>query len=213
MQRVESIKQVKAVLAVRMNKYKSLRLLIEQYLSPSVLSLDDRKGLGYGQLKNTHQGQKMRSGNFPYRDEDPYADDEQVISDDEIDEFINKIASGYSTVDFGASSSTDRNYYVAGNTRGLSGVMESPMRDSMVPYPGMYKRKDAVSGGFTQQKAYDVAPYRRTGTLKGFSKSPGVVTDLPEDDIRYDKISDILSDDEMAVYKAVINRLANMGNK
>ena len=196
-----------------MRKDKKYSLLTELAASAGQLSLDDREGLGYGQLKNTYQVPRMQSGNFPYLDEDPYEEDAEVISDDEIDEFIKKISSGYSTVDFGAASSTDKNYYVGGNTRGLSGVMESPMRDSMVPYPNMYKRKDAISGGFTQQKAYDLDSYHRTGTTRGFSNSPKPVTNLPEDDIGYDKITDILSDDEMAVYKAVINRLVNLGKK
>jgi hypothetical protein len=196
-----------------MRKNKKYSLLVELAASLSSLSLDDRKGLGYGQLKNTYQSSRIHSDNFPYVDDDPYEEDDEVISDDEIDEFIKKVSSGYSTVDFGAASSTDKNYYVGGNTRGLSGVMEAPMRDSMVPYPNMYKGKVAVSGGFTQQKAYDVSPSRRSGTLRGFSKSPEPVTNLPEDDIGYDKITDILSDDEMAVYKAVINRLVSLGKK
>ena len=43
---------------------------------------------------------------------------------------------------------------------------------SLVPFPGMYKKRLQVGGGVNSPKLVSPGQYNRTGTLKGWSKAP-----------------------------------------
>ena len=168
---------------------------------------DDRKGLGYGQISSTgFNDPRTRGSSYPYPEPDMYADEEDdwIFSDDELDKFVKKINMGYHTVDSLARNKTDPFYYVAGSTTWLGGVSESGMhvaKNSLVPFPGWSKKVQAVSGGYTQQPAYDVRPALRTGTLQGWSLHPLDPLEPVDDEIITYRLRDILDDDELAIAK------------
>ena len=182
---------------------------------------DDRKGLGYGQTSSTgFNSPRTTQSSYPYRDPDPYDDDEfdDILVDDELDTFVNKINGDIRPVDFMAGNSVDRAYFVGGNTRGLTGVMESGIaiaKNSISPIPGWSKKAQAASGGFTQQKAYDQRAYRRTGTKQGYSHRPPPEPGLPEEELVAFTIHDILDDDEriLAKTRAMQDKIDKLNKK
>jgi len=178
------------------------------YRNRTYLFPDDRKGLGYGQISPTgFNASRQSQSSYPYLDPDENEEYEYdlAFTEDELDRFVKKINMGYTVVDALAGNSTDPFYYVAGNTTGLGGVSESTLhgaKNSLVPFPRLYQKKQAVSGGHTQQQAYDQRPYRRTGTLRGYFHSPPYPIDLPEDEIDLDTLLDFLNDEGLAVIRA-----------
>tara|TARA_B100001123_G_scaffold50596_1_gene52165 strand:+ start:88 stop:714 length:627 start_codon:yes stop_codon:yes gene_type:complete len=192
--------------------------------SHSPVFQDDRKGLGYGQTYPTgFNSTKSSQTSFPYRDPDPYEDDEPIDSfdDDELDIFIKKVNGDIMPTDFMAGNSTDRTYFVAGNTRGLTGVMESGVpvaSNSISALPGWSKKIQATSGGYGTNAAFTTGPYKRTGTTMGYSHRPphDDVYD-PEEELTAFTIQDILQDDERILAKTKlvqdkIDRLNRLGN-
>ena len=115
--------------------------------SHSPVYMDDRKGLGYGSVSPTgFNATRQSQASYPYLEPDPYGDDDElddVLDDDELDVFVKKVNGNLHPTDFLAGYKTDRAYFVGGNTRGLSGVIESGIpvaTNSIVPFPGWAKK-------------------------------------------------------------------------
>ena len=85
---------------------------------------DDRKGLGYGQVKDRFHKPRQSGSDFPYKTDD-YEDEE--FEDEETEAAISvKVPTVYST-DFGATAGTDPFYFAAGNVK-LSDAFFRPGR-------------------------------------------------------------------------------------
>ena len=180
------------------------------YRNRTYLFPDERRGLGYGQVNPTgFNAPRMAQSQYPYSAPDTYIEDEDdiVFDEDEMDRFVKKINMGYKAVDSLNAKSADPFYFVAGNTTGLGGVSESGMqvaKNSLVPFPGWSKKIQAVSGGFTTQKAYDERPVKQTGTLQGYAHRPPPPgpPEPVEDEIGAYRLQDILDDDELALARS-----------
>jgi hypothetical protein len=178
------------------------------YRNHGPLFPDDRRGLGYGTLEPTgFNAQRKSAATYPYVTPDPYEDEEYdaAFDEDELDQFVKKINLGYRGVDSLAKNKTDPFYFAGGNTPGLSGVSEAGMqvaKNSIVPFPGWSKKIQAVSGGFTQQQAYDERPALKTGSEQGYSNRPPSSVEPVDDEIVVYRLKDILVDDELAWLKS-----------
>ena len=139
---------------------------------------DDRKGLGYGQIKNRFHKPRQSGSSFPYLvddfEDDGFEDEETVkaIKQKSPDLYVN---------DFGAAAGTDPFYFAAGNVKlsdayfRTDDVIEemSTFSDSMSPAP--YKNKKRGPGqGRTSGSSFPsgVGSYKRTGSRRGFSAAP-----------------------------------------
>ena len=81
---------------------------------------DSRNDLGYGRTKEKFHKQRSRSQSYPYPEADQFDSDsvDDVLSDEEADKLIQKIPTmGYQINDPNDDASTDKFYYVAGNTK------------------------------------------------------------------------------------------------
>ena len=75
---------------------------------------DDRKGLGYGQIKNRFHKPRQSGSDYPYKTDD-YEDSE--FEDEETELAINKKVPVVYATDFGAAAGTDPFYFAAGNVK------------------------------------------------------------------------------------------------
>ncbi len=152
---------------------------------------DTRSDLGYGTTKAKFH--KHRSFNqYPEPPEEDSATEEEI----EASTFVSvaKKLLNYKPVDHLSKNKTDPFYYVGSATK-LS--EENFTAKGMVPFPKMYKNKQAVSGGTAAN--YPTGPTsgfqsrsRPTGTKRGFSKPP-----YPkEEDTNLYSIMDILNKDD-----------------
>jgi len=150
---------------------------------------DDRKGLGYGSLEQTFQGEKKSNDDFPYLDSDDAIEDVEV--NDESLEAISKKVYTPRRTDPGAEKSTDRLYFVGAASK-LHACFEHPediLEEIMAIAKDMEPRAGSASiGGYSAWKAFDERPYKRTGTKKGWSESPpmsipAMVEDEEEEEI------------------------------
>ena len=107
---------------------------------------DDRKGLGYGQVKNKFHKPRKASSSYPYMIDD--FDDEGFDDEESLKAIKQKNPDLYVT-DFGAAAKTDPFYFAAGNvklsdayfrTEALIEEMKT-FSDSMSPAPHKYKGK------------------------------------------------------------------------
>ena len=124
---------------------------------------------GYGRL--TPKFHTPRS--FVMYPEEPEVD---VEADEEIDDqtrmAVSDKLSDYTPNDFYAKNKNDPFYYVGAATK-----LGETTAKGMVPFPNMYKNKQAISGGTSPK--YPTGPTRGfqsrslpTGTKKGYSKAP-----------------------------------------
>ena len=145
-------------------------------------SLDDKKGMGYGVVEPKFHLPRSANTSYPYVDEDPIAGIEIEI-DDETVRSVGKKSIDHTTVDHRAGNATGPFYFASGNTK-LSDCFWRPenvlrevfaLGDSMSPVPQLSTKKGpATSGGgssFPYQGGGGTS-YKRTGTLRGWSKSP-----------------------------------------
>ena len=139
---------------------------------------DDRKGLGYGQIKNRFHKPRQSGKDFPYKTDD-YADERFEDSETE-DAIAVKIPTVYAT-DFGAAAGTDPFYFAAGNVKlsdaffRIGPLIEAMVTfsDSMSPAPSLYKtKKNSLGRGSGSSFPSGVGSYKRTGTKRGFSSAP-----------------------------------------
>ena len=144
---------------------------------------DSRNDLGYGRTKEKFQKQRPRAQTYPYPEPDQFDSDsvDDVLTDKEVDKLIQKIPTmGYKINDPMDDASTDKFYYVAGNTK-LSDCFIRPddilkeveaTGKSISPVPGLHKGKNVMFGTQQGRALYirSGSPVR-TGTHKGWSKA------------------------------------------
>ena len=156
---------------------------------------DDRKGLGYGQLTQKFHKPRPADNTFPY--EEPDLDLEDVEIDDAAQDAINSKTLNFQRTDPGAEKSTDPLYFVGAATK-LRACFEHPddvLEEIMatgkaMQVSGEYGPRDAAKmavGGFSSWKAFDIRPYKRTGTKKGWSESPPLSKVAAEEQIADDE--------------------------
>jgi len=145
-------------------------------------SQDAKTGLGYGAIKPRFHLPRTANSSYPYLDADPM-DGAEVAVDDETIKSVGKKSLDYSTVDHMAGNSTDPFYFVSGNTK-LSDCFwraENVLKeifafgDSMASVPQLTSRKGPSISGSGAASSYQGGGgtnYRRTGTLRGWAKSP-----------------------------------------
>jgi hypothetical protein len=143
-----------------------------------------RTGLGYGILEPKFQLPRSLNSAYPYDDHDPYEMEvEDVeVSDDSV-AAVGKKSLDYSPVDHFAAAGTDPFYFVAGNTK-LSDCFSRQEKvlaeiaafgDSMAAIPQLNQRRGPSATGYTTAFAYPGgggSNFRRTGSFRGWSKSP-----------------------------------------
>lgn len=164
---------------------------------------DDRKGLGYGQVKDRFHKPRRSGAEYPYKVD--HFDDEG-FDDEESDEAIDvKIPTVYRT-DFGAAAGTDPFYFAAGNVK-LSDAFFRTGRlieamitfsDSMSPAPYVYKSKSNSAGRASGSSfPSGVGSSKKTGSRRGFSAAPP----LPKVVAALDYQDDIEDDEELYTLK------------
>ena len=139
---------------------------------------DDRKGLGYGQVKNKFHKPRKASSSYPYMIDD--FDDEGFDDEESLKAIKQKNPDLYVT-DFGAAAKTDPFYFAAGNvklsdayfrTEALIEEMKT-FSDSMSSAPHKYKGKGPGLGRASGSSfPSGVGSYKRTGSRRGFSSAP-----------------------------------------
>ena len=150
---------------------------------------DDRKGLGYGQLKQTFHAPYLAPSNFPYASPDEDLDDVEL--GDGSQDAVNKKVATFQPIDPGAARSANRLYFVGAATK-LTACFERPddvlseisalARDEYVPgNASVGGAGNTVVRSFSLSKAFDERPYRRTGTKRGWSRVPPMSKVASED--------------------------------
>ena len=192
----------------------------ESYPSHSPVYLDDRTGLGYGQVSQTgFSSPRGKQETYPYPEPDLHDEDlDDILDDDDLDVFVKKVNGNIHPTDSMAGNRVDRTSFVGGSTRGLTGIIESQMviaKNSISAQPGQAKRSTGTSGGVNMSVAFNPGPALRTGTKRGISHAPPPLQGLPEDEIAAFTIRDILSDDEKILAKAdmIRDRIGKLNKK
>jgi len=181
----------------------ALELLFESFFTEQrpAYNSDDRKGLGYGQIKNIRHKPRKANNSYPYRD--PDVDDLEDFSDPESEKAVaSKTLKVFKTdpLDY---KSADSFYYVAGNTK-LSDCFEridsvlkevNALSDSMFTVPDMYKSKKKTNLGRSGASfPSGISSYKRTGSKRGYFSSPPRLKnddDSREEDKPIENLSDL----------------------
>jgi hypothetical protein len=157
---------------------------------------DDRKGLGYGQLKQKFHKPRSADNTFPYiKPDDPIIDEIEI--DDESYAAVNKKTLKFQMTDPGDVKTSDPLYFVGAATK-LRACFERPdkiLEEIMKLGKGIlilneYGVQDESSmsiGGFSSWKAFDTSPYKRTGTKRGWSEIPPLSKVDDEDEVDEDE--------------------------
>ena len=133
------------------------------------LSHDSRKDLGYGLSKEKFHKSRKKASTFPYVENEKLEDVELDISVDQLNKIKNKIATPYKSHDHLIGRSIDHDAKANGNRPIAIGEVSGK---SLVPFPGMYKKRIQVGGGVNSPKLVAPGQYNRTGTYNGWSHSP-----------------------------------------
>lgn len=141
----------------------------------------DRKGLGYGQLKQKFHKPNKAGSDFPYVSKDDKKSSDEDI-DDESFSAVKKKVYDFPVIDYGDARSTDRLYFAGAATK-LTSCFERPdevlleimATGKSLPYASRYNNKKdskAAVGGYSSSRAFDTRPAKQTGTKRGWSKKP-----------------------------------------
>ena len=159
-----------------------------------VTARDARQAAGYGRISNKFQKPRQSALIYPYvEDEFPGLDDEMLAIDEETFEAIRLKTPTYEPSDSLAAIGTDRFYFVGGNTKlsdcfwradkVLSEV--DTFSDSMAPVPQAYKGYTSSKTGYGPAFPYPGgggSNYKRTGTLRGWSKAPPPLPEFEDEE-------------------------------
>lgn len=139
---------------------------------------DDRKGLGYGQVKDRFHKPRMSGAEYPYKVD--HFDDED-FEDEESEAALNtKMPTVYKT-DFGAAAGTDPFYFAAGNVKLSDAFFRTEQlieamttfSNSMSPAPQIYKsKKNSLGRASGASFPSGVGSSKKTGSRRGFSAAP-----------------------------------------
>ena len=156
------------------------------------LEKDARTGSGYGVLKTKHHFPRPKGSSFPYTEESEEIDVDVGISDVDIEQILKKIATPFKSSDPLIGRSIDHSSYAGGNARVAIGEASGK---SLVPYPGMYKKRIQVGGGVNSPKLISPGQYNRTGTYRGWSHAPVPleISDDQESDEALEKVRELVS--------------------
>lgn len=143
------------------------------------LSHDGRIELGYGTTKEKFHSSREKNSTFPYVEEPEEDDDLDLgFSIDQLEKISNKISTPFKSSDFLIGRSIDSMSMATGNRPlGLSEASGT----SLVPFPGMYKKRMQVGGGVNSPKLVSPGQYNRTGTYRGWSHAPIPLDTAPEE--------------------------------
>ena len=142
------------------------------------LSHDSRTGLGYGLAQDNFHSARSNSQEFPYS-EDDHEEVELDITDDVLTKIVDKIATPYKSSDHLIGRSADHSAKVSGNSPVAIG--EGVAKNSLVPFPNMYKNRLQIGGGVNSPKTISPGQYNRTGTYRGWSHAPVGLVDTEDD--------------------------------
>ena len=134
------------------------------------LSHDTKKDLGYGISKEKFHQSRKNATAFPYIDDEEYDIDSIDVEEDPV--ILKKISNKLGTQNVADSligRSADKFAMANGNIR--VGIGEQA-KNSLVPFPNMYKKRLQVGGGVNSPKLISPGQYNRTGTYRGWSKAP-----------------------------------------
>ena len=145
-------------------------------------SLDDKKGQGYGVVEPRFHLPRSANSSYPYVDEDPIAGLDIEVDDESI-AAIGKKSLDHSVVDHMASKSVDPFYFASGNTKlsdcfwRTDDIIKEVFAfgDSMASVPQLSSKRGPSMSGYSAAFPYQGGGgtnYKRTGTLRGWSKSP-----------------------------------------
>ena len=186
---------------------------------------DTRSDLGYGRIEPKFHVDLVQSSHFPYIADDLELPEEEVLDDEVLDDFLNKVGMKPKTIDPGSRSSADPFYFVGGNTS-LADCFDRPddilceievvAKAMSVNRPFLRKRphkpkqqrgpNDQVGASFPSGGPGN---FRPTGSKKGFSSPPPEIIMGDESidpvDSAY-RLEDILSPDEKAVSNSIKDR-------
>jgi len=170
-----------------------------------IATYDSRQDLGYGTNNPKFHHPRALSGNYPYKDFDPYQDEE--FTDEESVSSVRSKSVEYFPTDHFAGGGTDSFYFAGGNTK-LSDCFWrvdkvlfeiAAFSDSMVSVPQLHKSVGPSSSGYSSAFPYQGgggSNYKRTGTLRGWSKSPPPLKVALKNDIEKEE-GDFAKDDDI----------------
>ena len=190
---------------------------------------DTRKGLGYGIIEPRFHKDLEQSSNFPYLDDDIDISSEEVLDDEVLDVFLNKLMMKGPVTDPGSKSAVDPFYFAGGNTSladcffrpdDVLCEIEVVAKAMKVNRPFLRKRperpkqkrgpNDQVGASFPSGGPGN---FRPTGSKKGFVNPPPEIVSVNNSeemetiDSAY-RLEDILTPDEKAVNDALNDRKA-----
>lgn len=137
-------------------------------VSPGIypgLSHDARTDSGYGVSKEKFHAQRQKSPAFPYDSmEEDTTGFEVDLDYDQLVRVFNKIGTPFKSSDFLIGRSADHSTFSNGNRPVALGESAS-----LVPFPGMYKKRVQAGGGVNSPKLVSPGQYNRSGTHRGWS--------------------------------------------
>lgn len=151
------------------------------------LSHNSRTDSGYGVSKEKFHSPRAKAKSFPYIVDSEDEDVELDIPEDLLNKIVNRIATPYKSSDPLIRRSIDKNTFANGNRYVAIGEASGK---SLVPFPGMYKKRLQVGGGVNSPKLVEPGQYNRTGTYRGWSHAP-----VPLDSAQ-DRKEDLTPDEE-----------------
>jgi hypothetical protein len=176
---------------------------------------DARTGLGYGILEPKTQFPRQMSGEFPYGEIEDSASDEY---DEESAMAVSKKYDNYEPTDFLRAAGTQHFYFAAGNTK-LSDCFWNTGKvineiaafsDSMVSIAGLYKGMGPALGNSGASFPYQGGGgtnYKRTGSLRGWSKTP------PENSIEAEMSAEIDKKEEIFTLKDLADKILSQNGE
>lgn len=142
------------------------------------LSHDGRLDLGYGTSREKFHSSRKKGSSFPY--DEPFEDEAELsLTDDQLEKIYNKIKTPFKSSDFLIGRSADHVTVANGNHPVALGEVSGK---SLVPFPGMYKKRIQVGGGVNSPKLVSPGQYNRTGTYRGWSHAPIPLDTMPENE-------------------------------
>ena len=160
------------------------------------LSHDGRVELGYGTSKTKFHAARPKTGTFPYDEPSEEEDVDLRLTADQVKKVRSKISTPFKSSDFLIGRSADHVTVANGNHPVALGEVSGR---SLVPFPGMYKKRMQVGGGVNSPKLVSPGQYNRTGTDRGWSHAPIPLDtepkggdDLSPDEENLEKIRDIV---------------------
>lgn len=152
-------------------------------------NLDHRDDLGYGRSSAKFHNPRIKTGTYPYTEEDDWSDVDLDLEIGVLDRIINKFSTPYKSDDSLIGRSADHNAKVDGNKPLVTVQQEMAVGKGMVPFPAMYKGRVQVGGGVAGGGHQYVRGTDRikTGTTLGWSHAPEEIGGPDGVDITFDE--------------------------